>query len=398
MSYGDLIGKLANPSDLVSKQRRLQYTTSSTVAANNGYLRLAIPREGPNTFLDCSTIRMRYTLTLSSTDANICVDAQYAYPFEHIKVSSGSTTLMETTRACLLMNMLFLANAQSTLNPYEQSLVGNGTLQQRQVWGQSAHEYLIECHPPESVINRPGLMQLQDLPDLLLEFYSCNSTQFLYSPAGDTAASFSLSSIELLYEVVSSPSLGAYFRSNGMSYSCKNFDVREYTVSSGLTTYTMQLSSSYTSLDGVWVVSRGSTVDNSVSNVNKQSTWNANSLSSLQASVNGFFWFDEPIASFPQLYRLLSDLDPKILSSAFIASGYTSNTFLLGINWSATPSRFAGEFKAGMMTSAQNQPVALIFTLGSSLGSAQTFTAFLQSTVDVIVDPSKPGRDIQVRR
>ena len=71
---------------------------------------------------------------------------------------------------------------------------------------------------------------IEGLNDLILEFWTLGASQLLYSPANDTAATYTLSSIEILSEYINSPSLANYFRANPMSFPCHDYAWRYQTI------------------------------------------------------------------------------------------------------------------------------------------------------------------------
>ena len=99
---------------------------------------------------------MRMLLTVTSTDANICVDSNLMYPFQRVRILSGATCLLDINQANLLMTTLYNAKQDVAISAYEQSLIGDGNLATRQGWAATAGglEYLIPLWPENTVLRR----------------------------------------------------------------------------------------------------------------------------------------------------------------------------------------------------------------------------------------------------
>ena len=164
---------------------------------------------------------MRFTLTITSTDAGIAVDSNLTHPFQRCRILSGSTVLYDLDNSLLAMTAIDNATTPSTVSDMEKSMIGDGDLTARQGWAAAAKEYLIPIYLPNTVLRRDGLMQIDGLSDLTLEFWTAQPSLFLYSPANDTAATYAFSSIEILSEYINSPSLAAYFRANPMAFATR---------------------------------------------------------------------------------------------------------------------------------------------------------------------------------
>ena len=92
-SIEELVGQAKNGSDLTCKNVRVRYTQSQSV--NSGqYMRHTLPKM-PEAFLDCRSLRLRFQLTINSTDPNICIDGPTALSlFSRIRVISVSSFIM----------------------------------------------------------------------------------------------------------------------------------------------------------------------------------------------------------------------------------------------------------------------------------------------------------------
>ena len=155
-SVSSLIGKVSANSDMVINHVRSRYLTTTTVFPNQ-YFRMLVPKLGPNALLDCRNIRMRFTLTLTSTDAGIAVDSNLTHPFQRCRILSGSTVLYDLDNSLIAMTAIY--NATTPLK-YEVLLCsGDPSLPIGQI-----------PFPYQTRSSRDGLMQIDGLSDLTLEF------------------------------------------------------------------------------------------------------------------------------------------------------------------------------------------------------------------------------------
>src|SRR4051794_7666769 len=119
------------------------------------------------------------------------------HPFVRCKISSGETTLLDINEASLLNSILYLSQVnESSLSDFERSMIGEGTLVERQAFGDAIKEYIIHPWPMNTVLFRDGLMNLETQSPIICEFWTLNAGALLYSPANDTAATYALSNIE----------------------------------------------------------------------------------------------------------------------------------------------------------------------------------------------------------
>jgi len=307
-SVSSLIGKVSANSDMQINHNRNRYLTTTTVFPNQ-YFRMLVPKLGPNALLDCRNIRMRFTLTLTSTDAGIAVDSNLTHPFQRCRILSGSTVLYDLDNSLLAMTAIYNATTPSTVSAMEKSMIGDGDLTARQGWAAAAKEYLIPIYLPNTVLRRDGLMQIDGLSDLTLEFWTAQPSLFLYSPANDTAATYALSSIEILSEYINSPSLAAYFRAKPMAFTVNDYSWRYQTIDQQ--TSQVRLSSSSTSLNGFIMMLRDQNVETKFDNQDKVAVYNANDIDYENLLLNQVRFFDENIDSYPQFFRELKHLIPK---------------------------------------------------------------------------------------
>lgn len=391
VSVGELVGKVSANSDLRVVHNRNRYLTSTSVGPNS-FFRMVVPRVSPNALLDCRGIRMRCQFAITSTDADICVDNNLFTPFQRIRILSGSTVLMDINNLNTLMVSLYNAQQNSSISAYEQSMIGDGNLATRQGWADASKEFLFPFLPDRTVLRGDHLFDVNNTSDLVIEFYTCAANVLLYSPAVDTAATYTLSNIEILSSYIESPSLADYFRSNPMSLTVSDWSARYQTISDTISQ--VRLSSSSTSLNGFLSLMRAQNVESSIGTQNKQTVTNALTLQSVNLLVNQQYFFDEPIGSLEQMMNELQHFLPKAEQATWFTSAWSSTRYMTGIRVSAAPSRFSDSLTSGIKTAALNNEIVLQLTFGSA-PAAQRVDTWLQSDVILYRDPST--KDLQIK-
>lgn len=391
VSVGEMVGKVSASSDLRVRHTRVRYLTSTSVGPNS-FFRMIMPRVSPNALLDCRGMRMRCSFAIQSTDAAICVDSNLFAPFQRIRILSGSTVLMDVNNLNLLMVSLYNAQQNSSISAYEQAMLGDGNLAARQGWAGGAKEYLFPFVPDRTILRGDHLFDVNGTSDLVVEFYTAAPNVLLYSPAVHTAATYTMSNIELLASYIDSPSLADYFRQTPMSLTLSDWSHRYQVIADSLSQ--VRLSSSSTSLNGFLALLRAQNVESSIGTQDKQVVTNALTLQSLNLLVNQAYFFDEPIASFEQLMNELQHFLPKAEQATWFSSAFATTRYMTGIRVSAAPSRFADSITSGIKTAALNNEIVLQLTFGSA-PAAQRCDTFLQSDVILWRDPST--KDLQIR-
>jgi len=304
-SVSSLIGKVSANSDMQISHNRNRYLTTTTVFPNQ-YFRMLVPKLGPNALLDCRNIRMRFTLTITSTDAGIAVDSNLTHPFQRCRILSGSTVLYDLDNSLLAMTAI-------------------------------------------------------------------------YNAATHTAATYALSSIEILSEYINSPSLAAYFRANPMAFTVNDYSWRYQTIDQQ--TSQVRLSSSSTSLNGFIMMLRDQNVETKFDNQDKVAVYNANDIDYENLLLNQVRFFDENIDSYPQFFRELKHLIPEAEHAVYFDSTFSSTRFLIGVRISAAPNEFAGDITSGVKTSSLNNDLVEQLRFKSVLSGVQRVDTFLQSDV-----------------
>lgn len=391
VSVSELVGKVSASSDLKVIHNRNRYLTTTSVGPNS-FFRMVVPRVSPHALLDARGIRMRTQFAITSSDPDICVDANFFAPFQRIRILSGSTVLFDVNNLNLLMVSLYNTEQDANISAFEQSMIGDGNLATRQGWADASKEYLFWFLPDRTVLRGDHLIDVNNTSDLVIEFYTAPVSTLLYSPATDTAATYTLSNIEILSSYIESPSLANYFQSNPMSLTVYDYSARYQTIADTLSQ--VRLSSSSTSLNGIFALMRAQNVESSIGTQNKLTTTNALTLQSYQLLVNQMQFFDEPIASFSQFFNELCHLFPKAEKASWFTALYSSTRFVCGIRVSAAPTRFAESLTSGIKTSALNNEIVLQLTFASA-PATQRVDTFLESDVVIFRDAST--RDLQIR-
>ena len=89
----------------------------------------------PESFLDCRSLRLRFQLTINSTDPNICIDGRTALSlFSRIRVISGSSVIMDVINsnifACLDES---INGSDAGESKYDRFIRGHGDLAERRL-------------------------------------------------------------------------------------------------------------------------------------------------------------------------------------------------------------------------------------------------------------------------
>lgn len=390
----DLIGRVSATSDCVATKNRLVYV-QQTVIQPNQYIRLVLSRLGPNSLLDCRNIRLRCTVTVSSSDPFCVVDCNQIFPFYRTRISSATTVLSDVLEAHLLNSICYNSTASVTEAVYEQSLVGDLSLTQKilNASNPAGVEYLFPIFQQNTVLRGAHFMDMNSA-DMIVELWTQTPQQYLYS-ATDANATYTISNLQLLSEYVSSPSLGAFYRSNPMQFSCWDWRQLYSTLSNAVENVRWPSSSS--SWNGAFLVMRDQLVENSIANANKCDSFNTNGLVNYQLSINNQYYFDIALDSAPQWWHELVDFWKAVLAAKFYDLTYTQavgGCFVIGISVAALPVDFGMKIKSGVLTSALNQDPYFILQFAAPLGTTQRCDTYLQSTVTI--SSQGPGRELMI--
>ena len=91
----DLLGKLSSTGeDYRLDHHRARYSQSVSVNADS-FFSMKVDKLDPTALLDCRHIKMRFVGTITSTDLNVCIANNHAYPFSSVRILSGTKTLLD---------------------------------------------------------------------------------------------------------------------------------------------------------------------------------------------------------------------------------------------------------------------------------------------------------------
>src|SRR5688500_4730263 len=97
------------------------------------------------------------------------------------------------------MSILHNCNKTGDMSPYQASLIGDGTLVERQAWDDEAcKEYVVPLFPEGTFLRRDALLDINSYSDITLELTPLAASVALYSPANHTGCSWSASEVEIL--------------------------------------------------------------------------------------------------------------------------------------------------------------------------------------------------------
>jgi hypothetical protein len=391
----DLVGRLSATSDAVVSRQRLRYL-QSTVVNPGSYFRMVLSRLGPNSMIDARSLRMRCQIVVTSSDPNITIDPNQVMPMSRTRIISGATVCADVLEAHLLNSITYNSTATVTEALMERHVVGDDDLTQKLLnISATYYEVMFPIHPPNSFLRGKRLVDLSG-GDMFLEFFVLQPQQYLFSPANDIAATFQLVNVEILSEYVTSPTIGNYFRTNPMAFTCWNWQWVTQTLSASVENFRMPSSS--TSLNGFFIVMRDADVESSIQNQNKYTAFNSNNFQSWNLLVNQIPFTDEFITPYAQPWDFLKDFWPEAYNAKFYDLTYmspTAGSFVTGVSIAALPSEFALSISSGVRTASLNNDLIFQWQFGAPLNTPQRCDAFLQS--DVIISSQGPGRDLLIQ-
>ena len=355
-SIEELVGQAKNGSDLTCKNVRVRYTQSQSV--NSGqYMRHTLPKM-PEAFLDCRSLRLRFQLTINSTDPNICIDGPTALSlFSRIRVISGSSVIMDVIDsnifACIDENINGSASGESK---YDRFIRGHGDLTERRLWANTTREYIIPF-PRNSVLNCSALIPLWKCSDFHIELYNADGKNVLHSPLGDQTCGYVMTDLEMHANYLSSRSISNYFNVHPLQFHIQDTSHR-YGNCVGQTSL-IKFSSAHSSLTRIITLLRNSN-DIGVTVAERCSrSISAAQLDNFQLYVNSTRWYDINVDSLPQMFRHFVDSFKNVLRSEWFDIGYETSKFLLVNNLNAAPADFNDSLVSGVKTSAHNSDISL---------------------------------------
>lgn len=375
----DLIGRVSQSSDMKVVHSRNRYLVTNSIGPAS-YFRMQLPRVSPDSYLDCRTLKMRFGVTITSTDPLCAIDANWHFPSVVFACFPGQPN------AHLLQLAIYNATQDNSISAYQQALLGDVDLTTRRAFAlEAGHEYIIDMFPPNTILNGQHILDVNSTSDITVEFWTLTPQQYLFSPANDVAATFQISGVQILSSYISSPSLQQYFAQNPLSFTVTDVSSRYQTIAQVLSQ--IQLSSSSTSLNGILCLMRNQSIEASVANQNKCTTLNSNGLVSLQLLVNQMNWFDQAIDLYPQLFHEL-ELFQDCSKAAYFTSLFTTTRFMAGVRLSASPPQFADTISSGVKTSALNSDLVVQMQFSAAPGTIQRVDSYLFTDVTIFKDGS----------
>ena len=142
-SVSELIGRYsASGQDLKVHPHRSRYIQSTVINANSNFL-IKVDRI-PGALLDCRDVKMRFTLTLTSTDPDICVAANNVFPFQSVNITCGTQKIYTIDNAALLHSLLYNSTQDNSISAYQQSVTGDSFVTAtKATWADLPREYVI---------------------------------------------------------------------------------------------------------------------------------------------------------------------------------------------------------------------------------------------------------------
>ena len=116
-SITDIVGKAKAESDLLVRPIRNRYVESTSIQSGK-YWRITFPKHNDD-LLDCDSIRMHFTLTVSSTDPDVCVDSSDIRTiFSKQRVLCGSQVLFDLSESAQYYQLETHIGQKSTDSEY----------------------------------------------------------------------------------------------------------------------------------------------------------------------------------------------------------------------------------------------------------------------------------------
>lgn len=356
-SIYDLVGAAKQASDLEIHPVKVRYQEATQLNAGQ-YFRMTLPKIADDA-VDCRSIRLKFLLTLASTDPAICVDGTDVRTlFNRVRVLSGSQVLFDLSEASQFFQLETNVKSTAVQNGYSKYLQGNGNLTARQTWGDGPREYVCTICPEGSILNTAALLPLARMSDLHIEIWLSSAAQALWSPANHTGATYNLKDVELLADYVRSKSVSAYFNSNAVRMTVQDVSHRFNNITSQQNL--IRLSSAHTSLNKVLTVIRTAANPGDISVVDKQNAfYSGANFANLNLFVNNVLHFEEALDSLEELYGQLVKACPAVERSDWFDTLYATTRNVIAVNLQAAPIEFTKQLSSGIKTSDLNSDVVI---------------------------------------
>ena len=388
----DLLGISKQASDLVSTQVKIRYTESTFVGSSR-FMRVLFPKRSNDAMLDCRSIRMRFTLKMTSTDPLVRpASSDIRCLINRIRVLSGSSVIHDLTEASTAFTLESLCNTSIYDSKYQRKIEGNTLLDG--VAQANNTEYIVSVSPKGTLLNSDILLPLSRLSDISLEYYLESPARALHSPANDTTADFTINNIELLCDYIQSPSISNYFNTHGVRFHCMDLAHRYNSILSQ--EHVLRLSSSHSSLNGILNVIRVASDVTDISRPSKyESFYSGANRDKYNLLINNQLLYEADIDSTQQTWKELVSLFPMVKSSVFFDGAYATTKNVLATSTLSAPVDFRSKIISGVNTSQLNSDITYRIRLTAAPTVALRSDSFLYS--DVYVSLPANGRDLVVK-
>jgi hypothetical protein len=162
-----------------------------------------------------------------------------------------------------------------------------------------------------------------------------------------------------------------------------------------LQTTQLQVPSTLSSLNGLLVVMRDSTIEADYDVQTKMTLFNSNSLTSMNMLVNQTKFFEVDIDSYQQLFQELCHFIPEAKNASFFTSAYETTRFVLGVRLAAAPAQFRESVTSGIKTNALSNNIVIELNFPSAPSTTQRADIFLQSDVVYTLRPGSKELEIK---
>ena len=381
----ELLGFPKNFTDLESQEVKVRYTESTEVQSGN-WFRITFPKRSMDASLDCRTVRMRFNLTINSTDPDCRLDSDdVRCIFNRVRILSGSTVLMDLSEASQYFVLDGLIHTSHMDAGYEKFLRGQEPSDKRATYT-NGREYIIHATPHGCLLNNKALLPLERMSNLHLEYYLETPNKCLFSPAGDANATFTMSNIEFLCDYITSPSLSGYYNANGISFSCQDVSHRYNSILSQ--EYLLRMASAHTSLNSIITTIRpqsqiaDTTIDNKL-----QVFEDGTARVKYNLLVNSKLWFEEDQNSVEQSWKDFSEAYPAVVHSLFFDEDYQTSRNVLCNDFSAAPPEFWDTIASGVRTARINSDIVYKIQRVAAPPTPLRADSYMRADVVVYKDP-----------
>lgn len=396
VGIGNLLGFTKSATDLQAFPKKIRYQESTTVNPGQTW-RLTFPKVQDDC-LDCSTIRLRFKLSLTGKQAGeteIVDNRDIRTLFGRIRVISGSSCIADVTDAATIFSFLNHVNTSTNDSKYQRYLSGNDEVPDRNFYPDT-REYITTLMPIGSLLNSESCIPLSRCNDLHVEFTMNTAAKCLFSTADVPTFSYNLSDVEILCTYIRSASLSSYFNSNPISYHVVDYSYRYSTILSQ--NALLRFQSSATSLDAIVTFLQDSAVKNGDIKTQFKFDLCVNPIANNDLFINNTLYYEEPVDSNEQRWEELTSIFPKIEDSEWFDRSYQTTKHLIGTRLMSTSEKFQKALLSGKKTSAFNTDITLRLNLTAPPATPLVASSFLISSVLIYLDQSSGNRgDLRIQ-